>query len=705
MTSVPVKAPQDLTPREPDFVPTTMLTTKVTLQNISVSNGQKSWISMGLPLNVASEIDGHTGYAKTEDGRIFRTCVRGQELFVQANLRANEKIDVLCFHESKAPVNFQFSEWVIDQPERLLPNFVLKTTDGRSLGHAPMVFWTGFGPKPQSYFTLEQDLDVRKRFFFHTQIAEAPLTLEGWIDVFSDQDVVPVIIRATYGTVASERLLNKAFGSLVMFTGEKPVIDFRKAKGLHETVFRSDLNQWETELATPRVWWKARVIELFGAFLALPPYDQLSSWSTVPGFVDRFNTLKAREEAPCAGVAHVWEGNWLAFQKVPEAPINEANIISGAYAALVRRINNYGDEYARRDYAQPPNSGQTGAQPDFGASRGEFVVTSKQPWALWDYRFSCQAWMLRPYAHKEADGSPVKAENHTGTKLYNLSIDTRFGTDLLGFPNPIPYNEFWTGSDNQHRTDNLLYAMYALTRDPSLKATIEDLIECSLMELRLWIHYNPSNWTSVESPRGWGRPLLSLAHAYSLGFESVKSLLLETVDIMHQYASMNFLPNSPDRTVKTLSNNGQKYGWTTATGGVIRAWVCWEETIGAIGLYAAYRVTGSLKAKELALAIAETTARHAFFKATDNRWYACYCVRWDTENPGKPLPDSAYRLTATEAENKDVVVYGMQQWMLPALRILLREEPSNPVAARAKEIVNFFGQKPYDFNDAAWWAV
>ena len=57
MTSVPVKAPQDLTPREPDFVPTTMLTTKVTLQNISVSNGQKSWISMGLPLNVASEIE------------------------------------------------------------------------------------------------------------------------------------------------------------------------------------------------------------------------------------------------------------------------------------------------------------------------------------------------------------------------------------------------------------------------------------------------------------------------------------------------------------------------------------------------------------------------------------------------------------------------------------------------------------------------
>lgn len=705
MTSVPVKAPQDQNPKEPDFVPVEPKTTKVTLQNISVGYGQKSWVSMGLPLNVASEIDGYCGYAKTNDNRIFRTCVRGQELFVQADLRANEKIDVLCFHEAKSPANFQFSEWVIDQPERLLPNFIIKTTDGRALGHAPMVFWTGFGPKPVSYFTLEEDLDVRKRFFFHTQIPEAPLTIEGWIDVFSNQDVVPITIRATYGTVESERVLNKAFDSFIMYTGEKPVIDFRKAKGLHETVFRSDLNQWETELATPKLWWKARVIEIFGALLALPPYDQLSGWTSTPGFAERFNTLKAREEAPCAGIAHVWEGNWLAFGKVPEAPINEFNIVTSAYAALVRRINNYGDEYAKRDYAQPPNSGQTGAQPDFGASRGELVVTSKQPWALWDYRFSTQAWMLRPYAHKEVDGTPVKAQNHPNTKLYNLAIDTRFGSDFLGFPNPIPYSEFWTGSDNQHRTDNLLYAMYALTRDPSLKATIEDLIECSLMELRLWQVYNPSSWTSIETPRGWGRPLLSLAHAYALGFESVKSLLLETVDIMSAYASMNFLPTGADRTVRTLSNNGQKYGWTTATGGVIRAWVCWEETIAAIGLYAAWKAMGSVKAKDLAVEIGRTVAKHGFFKATDNRWYSCYCVRWDTINPGTPLPDSAYRLTATEAENKDVVVYGMHQWMLPALRIFVRELPNDPAAIRAKEIISFFGQKPYDFNDSAWWAV
>jgi hypothetical protein len=235
--------------------------------------------------------------------------------------------------------------------------------------------------------------------------------------------------------------------------------------------------------------------------------------------------------------------------------------------------------------------------------------------------------------------------------------------------------------------------------------TLDDLVQCSLMELKLWKTYDPTNWTSIETPRGWGRPLLSLSHLVSLGYGEMVAEVNEMVDVMYKYASLRKLPKDGIHTVRTLSNNGFKYGWVDSSGKMIRAWVCWEETIAAIGLYAAYRVTGNLKALELALEIAETVTRHGFFKATDNRWYSCYCVRWDTNDPGKPLPDSAYRLSAKESDNLDLVVYGMHQWMLPALRILLREAPNNPVAARAREIVNFFGVKPANFDDACWWAV
>jgi hypothetical protein len=684
---------------------------QIKLTNISRELPQKSWVSMGLPKSEAAKHDGMTGMAKTEDGRVFRACVRGQELFVEADLRAGEYVDAELELNQSNQIPFRFSDWVIDQPEKLLPRFTLATADGSNiLQHPPMVFWTKQGEKPISYFTLDEENDVRKRFFFHTVIGtntmgNGPVIVEGWIDVFTDQDIVPIIVRATWGTVASSKTLNERFGRFTMITGEKPVIDFRKAKGLQEPVFRADVQQWETELSIPRVWWKSRVIECFGALLCLPPYEKIASMATEPDFINRFNSLKSREQAPIAGMADVWENNWLSFLKVPEAPLNLGAAVNTAFTRLVNRYNTFSDEYAMRDYAQPPSSGQTGSQPDFGASRGELVVTAKQPWALWDYRFSVQAWMLRPYAHKEADGTPLKAKNHPNTKLYNLSIDSRFGTDHLGWPTPVPYNEFWTGSDGQHRTDNLLYAMWLLTRDPSIKMTLDDLVQCSLMELKLWKTYDPTNWTSIETPRGWGRPLLSLSHLVSLGYGEMVAEVNEMVDVMYKYASLRKLPKDGIHTVRTLSNNGFKYGWVDSSGKMIRAWVCWEETIAAIGLYAAYRVTGNLKALELALEIAETVTRHGFFKATDNRWYSCYCVRWDTNDPGKPLPDSAYRLSAKESDNLDLVVYGMHQWMLPALRILLREAPNNPVAARAREIVNFFGVKPANFDDACWWAV
>ena len=674
----------------------------VTLQNISVSHVQKSWVSMGLPPAVAKGTDGWNGCAKTADNRKFPAHVRGMELFVQATLLPNEKLvtDVQFTDQSFVP--YAWSDWVMDQPEKLLPNFVFKRQDGTEMFHTPMAFWTGIGPKPDSYFTFEEDLELRKRVFFRTMIDAAPLVIEGWVDLYSGQDVAPIIVRASYGTVASERLLNKPFGSLSMFVGEKPIIDFRKQKGLSNPIWRGDKRTWEVEIATPKLWWKSRVIETFGALLCLPPYEDLGTWAQKESTLGRWNTLLAREEAPIMGIAHVWEGNWLAFGKVPEQPFNMASAVKRAYDDMARRHNTISNEYAARAYAQPASSGQTGAQPDFGASRCELAVTAREPFALWDYRFSVQAWMLRPYAHKTSKGDRDMAKNHPGTLLWNMAPDSRFGNDLLGWPNPIPYNEFWTGSDNQHRSDNLLLGMFALTRDPSIRATVEDLVQTQLMELKTWVMFGQP--ASIESPRGWGRPLISMAHLVSLGYEEVKPYMDEMVDVMHRGAFMRTLPADPSLTVRTLSRFGSKYGWVNTDGSNITAWVCWEETIAAMGLYAVYKVTGNQKARELALEIARTATRHAFFKS-GSTWLSCYAVKFDETNPGRPLPDSAYFYSPREEDNKNVFVYGIHQWILPALRILQNEEPNDPATPRAREILDWYGRKPGTFEDSAWWAV
>lgn len=679
---------------------------KFSIQNISTVGPQSGWISMGVPDSIASQYAGQNGYAKTEDGRNFKLRMRGKELFVNGELFANETLTLAAMKDEQPAEPFQFSDWVTDEPAKVVPSFSIVLEDGNQAHSIPMVFWDGNLAKPRAYFQFLSSNDTRLRVYIKTEIPEASIHIEGWLDVMSGQDAVPMIIRCSYGTVVSQPTLNKRFGSLSMFTGEKPVVDFRKQKGLQETIFRSDLKMWETQLASPRLWWKARVIELFGAILCLPPYEKLAEVLAFPDNAKRFTALQAREQAPMVGMAHVWDTEFLAMKKTPQSPIGEPTFIKNAYAALLNRVNTFGDEYNARAYAQPPNSGQTGDQPDFGASRGELVVTGRQPWALWDYRFSVQAWMLRPYAHKESDGSPVTARRHPNTRMYNLAIDTRFGSDFLGFPNPIPYNEFWTGSDNQHRSDNLLFAMFALTRDPSIEATIKDMLQCQLMEVKTWELYG-APVGNIGSPRGWGRPLLSMAHAHSLGFTEATAYMNEMVNIMYNGASMMALPQTERHTVRTLSNDGFKYGWVDAQGRQIRAWVCWEEAIAAIGLWAVYRATKNERAKYLAKEIGKTITKHAFFKAPDNKWYACYSVRWDTQNPGIPLPDSAYTLTARPEDNKDVFVYGMQQWMLPAIRIFMRlEDNSNdPAFQRGLDIVNFFGPIPRSYNDSAWWAI
>lgn len=674
--------------------------TIIKLQNLSTLHTQDTWVSMGIP-----HMDGFDYKEMTiKDGRTFKVIYSGEELFVRGKLAPNEtlELDVDGSGQDFVP-EFQFSEWVIDEIQKLIPQFVLDQENGSSFTSEPMQFWAG-GPKPDHFIELESDGHVRKRFHFRTQIKDAPMTIEGWIDLFDKQEVTPITIRCSFGTVASDKIVNRRFGSLRMLTGEKVVIDFRKPKGLREPIYVNGL--WDTEIASPRLWWKARTVEVFGALLCMPPYEKMGEYFGLPGFIEKVTTLMAREEAPVVGICTDWYGNWMACNTVPEAPENMAQAITSSKNAFYTRIQTFGDEYDQRAYAQPKNSAQTGNQPDFGVARGELVVTAHQPWALFDYRFSVQAWMLRPYSHKEANGDPVKAVNHPNTKLYNLSIDTRFGSDFLGFPNPIPYSEFWTGSDSQHRSDNLLYAMYALTRDPSIKATIDDLAQCSLMELKTYQHFGMP--TSIEAPRGWGRPLLAMAQACSLGFNDLRPNMIEMANVMHDCAAMHKIVQDGKHTVRTLSNNGSKYGWVDASGRPIRAWVCWEEAIGAIGLWAAFMVTGDDKYRKIAFEIARTIVRHAFFKTSDGKWYTCYAVRWNTDDPGMPLPASSYRLTARPEDNKDVFVYGMQQWMLPCVEMIIMYDDEAQfdmdLLTKAKDIRNYFGN-PKTFDDSAWLAI
>lgn len=679
-----------------------MMEFNVKLSNISVTHKQTAWNYLTA---VPKELGKANSYGKivSEDGKSFPAAVVDGEFFARVEMTPWEQLSMKYISDDSGASNFpphEISDWIVDQPEKLLPKFVITNTDGRKFESAPTIFWDGKGSEPLSYFKIESFNSIRMRFYFKTLIIEGPFHITGWFDVYTKQDAVPFCFNFQYGNV-SVGDFQKSFGSLSMITGEKPTVDWWKRKGLHAPIWRSDLNSWETQVVSPRQWRKSRTIEVYGALLCMPDYASLGKWADTPGFEERINNLKAREEGPICAFVDEWTNRNLAFRVIPQ---KSANWQSEDRALQYQMFNGYNiasDEYAPRPQAQPPNSGQTGEQPDFGASKIQSVMSNKNPWAIWEYRFQAQAWKLRPYAHRESNGSRVLAENHPEAKNYNMRPDDRFNkNDRLGWFPPIPYFEDWTASDNQHRSDNLLLGIYQITNDPSLRDCILDIIENQQMELDITELY-PDD--PIGAPRSWGRQLMSMAHIYSLGFTEVLPIMNKYVDYLFKNSSMRRVPPSSDRTVRVLSDNGSKYGWLDTNNQPIRAWVCWEESIAAMGLWAVWKITGNTRAKSLALDIGRTITKHAFFKSTDNRWYAAYCVRWDVMNPGKPLPQSAYNLNPN---NKDVFVYGMQTWLIPSLKILISESPEqDPDVTRAKEIIQFFGAVPPTHTESGWWAV
>lgn len=674
---------------------------KIILQNIAPSFPQKQWVSIGLPKEEAR--DAEIGVVVTDDGNKFPAAIFGQELFVEALLQPNQTVEGK-YHadttsDESVPKTFQFSDWVMDEPHKLIPIFYMEV-NGHTFGTRLPVYRHSI---PRNY---EKDASlmpfvtgipgdsnaVRQRFYLKTHIPEVDVYIEGWFDFFHKQDATPFIIRCTYGNTNKTPLYN-VLPDLKMLVGEKPQIDFWKRKGLAEPIYRADLKMWEVTIVESHQWMKTRTVEVFGNLLCLPPYDRFALEMGKEGATERYQWLQAKAQGPIKGIADVWEDNWLAFGKVPDVPVNGPAETIKAYNNFMADMNKEGGEFDPRKYAQPPNSGQTGEQADFGASKCELAVTMKKPWALHEYRFSAQAWMLRPYANIEPNGAPTRAAWHPNTVCLNLRPDERFSSrDMMGWPNPVGWISGYTTSDSQHRSDNLLYGMYALTRDPSLKATIDDMLELEKMNLKAY-------GTAIGPPRGAGRPLIALAHALHLfpEREDIRALLAERVDFINRYASFK---KNPDFEVKVFDNNGSKYGWNYADGTKIRAWICWEESILVMGLWAVYKVTGDIRARDLALEVAKTLTKYAFF-LNDNKWYSCYCVKWNVD--GSPIPESSYNLSQP---NYDAVVYGIHRWILPSLRILRKDGTADKaVLDRAVAILEYFGDTPKSFEDAGWFAV
>ena len=306
-------------------------------------------------------------------------------------------------------------------------------------------------------------------------------------------------------------------------------------------------------------------------------------------------------------------------------------------------------------------------------------------------RHDVDAWLRRPYGNRAKTGLPLLAEDHPAATTYDLAPDHRLGSDMLGWPNPRGAIRGYITSDEQHRSDNLLWAMIQLTRNPHLIQCGKDILQLDLMDYRrkTW----PAPHSGCRSPRGWGRPLLSWCHALAAGFDEARELVDHMIERMWQAASYRA---DPTGDVQPLSLNEPQYGWRDQAGKQIYGWLPWQESIAIIGLYAAYKQTGDERAEEMCITAAANIARYGFYQ-WEGRWRHCWAVR---SNGFQSLDPSLY----TPAQPNMHVLNGNADWTLPALEILLKLDPDNDAAPRAARILNAYGP-PKTWDQACWRAV
>ena len=272
---------------------------KVHLENLS-DREAREWVEVGLPASMSDESYPVSG---TIPGGRVEGWVHGGLMFLRATLPPLAKVTCEVSRvgtddpEGLRPMHY--SDWVTDQPLRLPPRFVVVMADGTRV------------ETPAAVPTLVE-LGPCRHTWKIQQMLPGPIAMESWWHVYDGQDHINFEIRLSSSTTTSNSGLRQTYRGISMLVGEKPTIDWRVRKGLHEPMYRTDIVPgqvwWEAELFAGGTMLRTQTLEIQGSLLCLPPEDRFGQ---VAG-TDRVGYLRSREVAPIRGIldSRHWQGEW-----------------------------------------------------------------------------------------------------------------------------------------------------------------------------------------------------------------------------------------------------------------------------------------------------------------------------------------------------------------------------------------------------------
>jgi hypothetical protein len=695
----------------------------IIVQNASTTFAADVWATCGLPEN-AEDVD---LVARDAADGLHPVFFDGNELLVRCPLAAAEKkvLTLEAAVNADVPADTRtasrgvrrqvgLSSWVTDELSNLIPTFTCEW-EGSTIV-APPIQFVG-SPRING---------ARIRYEFKTRFQTGvPLFVHGWFDIFDNQELVEFKVLLSWGkTTDTEYAADNSAGKLGrvwMSTGEEIFTDHRINKGIAPPAvfagaWRAELantDSWEVQAG---LWQKGSGVRVTGALRCLPPLGEISGATLTD---PRFLNTRHREEASvqCMLSKADWHSHFGPFGIVPTIEDSTAQEqLTAFYAMATSRLLTPGSEnpVVPMFASNFPGSGTAGAQADFGAAGAVFAVGYDEPGALHWYGRDLDGWIRRPYIYHEDDNTPMQFKLHDpNCRTYNHMPHPYWGSDVLGWDfggGVYGWYPHWSPFDEQHQSANLLMSMFALTRDPSLVPTILGMLQMTML------HFDQDRvlalGSSLGDPRGWGRPMIVAAWAYSVGFHREGKACMDYLVEKANHRAAVRDPALAAKQLKPLSHTQGAYGyvWPPVSGTQIEGISPWQESIGVMGLYAIWKL-GVMSAaiqsdiEELIIAASSTVRDHCIYEfqgVLHNSWvYA-----WNPADPGEPWDPALLwpQYVDTSGDlivNQYVQTYdGGMDWMIPAVQIA----QEFGATVKGQRILDEMGLSNSP-SKAMWWAV
>ena len=481
-----------------------------------------------------------------------------------------------------------------------------------------------------------------------------------FLEIYSDEEAVRFSTKVSFND-RSDTSWYKEVKGIWAQSKSYIAVDYRKRRGISPAFLAGD--QWTSLWMDECTFFDAEGFDVSGYILPAVKDIARETWR-----VERLMSYMT-PRPPVMGVYSDWQGKFLNFG---------ARFLNvGAkynFQKFLDFLDQTGDMYDSRPLGQPKSASQSGTQEDFKTCAGYDAIVNLEPMWLYEARYSISE-LLRPCWYCEDDGEFVQKANHPDWFTHNQVTHVQIRKDNLGKTN----ERFWPalnykGQDDQHRSNNLMNAYYALTGD----FLVGEMLKCHAQ-------VDAARQDNLNATRASGRLLSSMAAAYvNSGDQTYIQELTRKVNNVKEFRAGkgSDLAKGEWDVVAILHDPRILNGKYKAVQG-------WEHAVCVTGLFAAQRL-GIPGAHELLVSIGKSYLRHMTWKDPQGMWWFTYSIALgDGNNPHVPLQAEHYyhgseRINFHNGE-------GWWPWHMPAVLAMAEVlSESDPDHARAVEIIRFF---------------